>query len=284
MLIRCFRRHASLLLAAPLLALLVGCASTTPGGLRIDRSVTATGQDSRVMFLVLHYTVIDTPRSLRVLSRTDVSSHYLLTDESPPRIYQLVDEDRRAWHAGASAWRGSRNLNASSIGIEIVNAGFVDTPQGRVFAPYSDAQIDALIPLVQDIVRRHKIQPERVIGHSDIAPQRKQDPGPAFPWKRLADLGLIPPWPDAASVAAQRAAYEFLLPDVAWFQRALAQQGYEVPTHGALDVATRNVIAAFQMKYRPARYDGEPDAETAALLSVLAAPRTSPAPAGSPEP
>jgi N-acetylmuramoyl-L-alanine amidase len=117
-------------------------------------------------------------------------------------------------------------------------------------------------------MQRHQLPPGSILAHSDVAPQRKVDPGPLFPWKRLADAGLIP-WPDAAEVAHEQALFSASLPSVQWFQEQLARQGYAVPSHGELDQATRNVIAALQMKYRPARYDGEPDAETAALLLVL---------------
>jgi N-acetylmuramoyl-L-alanine amidase len=263
------RRAGMALLAS--LALVAGCGTTTPGGVPIDTTYSSRGQDSRVMFLVIHYTVANFPLSLKILTEGQVSAHYLLSDESPPRIYRLVDESRRAWHSGPSAWRGHRMLNASSIGIEIVHPGLVNGPEGRVFAPFRPDQIDVLIPLVKDIVARHGIRPERIVGHSDVLPLSKQDPGPTFPWKRLADEGLIP-WPDAARVAAQRAVYEGQLPDVAWFQRALATHGFDIPQTGTLDAATRTTLAAFQMKYRPARYDGEPDAETAAILQVLHAP------------
>jgi N-acetylmuramoyl-L-alanine amidase len=260
-------RSTTLLCAAAALAL-AGCGTTTPGGVPIDTTYTSRGQDSRVMFLVIHYTVANFPLSLRILTEGEVSAHYLVSDESPPKIYRLVDESRRAWHSGPSAWRGHRMLNASSIGIEIVHPGLVNTPQGKQFAPFRTDQIDVLIPLVKDIVARHQIRPERIVGHSDVLPLNKQDPGPTFPWKRLADEGLIR-WPDAARVAAQRAAYDVQLPDVAWFQQALARHGFDLPVTGLLDAATRSTLSAFQMKYRPARYDGEPDAETAALLQVL---------------
>jgi N-acetylmuramoyl-L-alanine amidase len=164
-------------------------------------------------------------------------------------------------------------LNASSIGIEIVNPGRVPQPDGSLaFAPYPEAQVELVLALVKDIVARHRIRPERVLGHSDIAPQRRVDPGPLFPWHRLAAEGLVA-WPDAAQVAASLTGYEQQLPEVAWFQKALARHGFAVPDHGRLDDATRRVIAAFQMKYRPARHDGEPDAETAALLHGLGAVR-----------
>ncbi|WP_313525492.1 N-acetylmuramoyl-L-alanine amidase [Stutzerimonas kunmingensis] len=245
--------------------LLAGCAS----GPRIDTSYSSTGHDSRAQLIILHYTSTDLPRSLQLLSGRDVSSHYLI-GESPATIYRLVDENRRAWHAGESEWNGRTWLNATSIGIELVNRGYVESADGRrLWYPYSEEQIDALVVLLKDIMARHDLKPGAIIGHSDIAPQRKVDPGPLFPWKRLAEEGLLP-WPDADAVAAERMRYASAgLPTITWFQDALAAQGYRVPRHGHLDDETRNVIAAFQMKYRPARFDGEPDAETAAMLQVL---------------
>jgi N-acetylmuramoyl-L-alanine amidase len=112
---------------------------------------------------------------------------------------------------------------------------------------------------------RNNIAPENVLGHSDIAPQRKQDPGALFPWKRLADEGLVP-WPDPSATATRLAQYRAALPDIAWFQRKLADIGYVVPQDGQLTQSTRNVLIAYQTRYRPSRIDGEPDAETAALL------------------
>jgi N-acetylmuramoyl-L-alanine amidase len=241
---------------------LAGCAT----GPAIDTSYRSISQDSRVQFLVLHYTWGDYEDALGILTKGPVSSHYLVRD-NPPTIYGLVDESRRAYHAGASSWQGNTNLNASSIGIEIVNRG--DALGG--WQDYPQAQIDVVIDLVKDIVRRHNIRPDRIVGHSDIAPQRKTDPGPKFPWRRLADAGLIR-WPDAAEVARRRPRFEQELPDVEWFQGMLAKHGFAVPRNGELDEATQRVVIAFQMKYRPARFDGIPDAETAALLDVLVNP------------
>jgi N-acetylmuramoyl-L-alanine amidase len=249
-----------------LAVLLAGCASVPP---RLDNSLAARSQSSRVKFIVIHYTVSDLPRSIKILTEQEVSSHYLLTDEAEPKFYTLVDESRMSNHAGVSSWKTYSNLNPMSVGIEIVNCGFKETPEGRVWCPFTQAQIDQLIPLLKQIVARHNIPPQNILGHSDIAPQRKQDPGPLFPWHQLAAAGLIT-WPDAAQVAAQRAVFETQLPDVAWFQKKLAQHGYAVPQTGVLDEATRNVMFAFQSKYRPARFDGNPDAESAAILEVLA--------------
>ena len=244
---------------------LAGCA--TP---YIDRTYNAVSQDSRVQFLILHYTVEDFPTSLKLLTEGQVSSHYLV-NSNPPTIYRLVDENRRAYHAGVSYWKGATQLNASSIGIEIVNRGYDDTPNGRVWYDYPQAQIDAVIALVRKIVKEHEIKPERILGHSDIAPGRKVDPGPRFPWKQLADAGLIP-WPDASMVATKKIGYEQQLPDVAWFQQKLSQHGFAVPLNGELDQRTQDTVSAFQMKYRQSRFDGVPDAETAALLDVLTTP------------
>ena len=249
--------------------LLGGCAT----GLKIDSTYTAKSQDSRVQFLIIHFTAENFERSLQVLTQGPVSSHYLVTErqgDTPAKIYQLVDENRRAFHAGVSSWKGATMLNASSIGIEIVNRGGRRGPNGvgLKFQDFDPEQIDRVVELVKQIVARHEIKPDRILGHSDIAPTRKNDPGPKFPWKRLADEGLIP-WPDANAVAARMSAYELALPDVTWFQEKLVKHGFTLPATGEQDKLTTAVISAFQQKYRPARFDGLPDAETAAILDVL---------------
>jgi N-acetylmuramoyl-L-alanine amidase len=245
--------------------LLSGCST----GLRIDRTHQARSQDSRVQFLILHCTEEDWETSLRILTEEGVSSHYLVRDH-PVGIYQLVPEERRAYQAGFSSWKGQTQLNAASVGIEIVNRGIRPGPGQAPYPDYPEDQIQAVIALVKDIAARHQIRPDHILAHSDIAPQRKVDPGPRFPWKRLADAGLIP-WPDAGEVRARLASYDPEIPAVAWFQAKLADLGYEVPRSGTLDGPTQRVMAAFQMKYRPARFEGSPDAETAAMLDVLTA-------------
>lgn len=236
----------------------------------IDRSYTAAGQDSRALYIVLHYTALDWEQSLKVLTTQQVSAHYLVRD-NPAVSYALVDENRRAWHAGASFWAGNTNLNSASIGIEIVNPGFTDTPVGRVYAPFPQAQVDEVIAVVRDIQQRHGVRPERIIGHADIAPGRKQDPGPMFPWKQLADAGLIP-WPDGPLVAVKTLEHEVAPQDVAWLQERLARIGYNVSRSGQMDAMTRDVVSTFQMKYRPRDISGTVDAETAALIEVASTP------------
>ncbi|MFB4248190.1 N-acetylmuramoyl-L-alanine amidase [Pseudomonas idahonensis] len=247
------------------LLVLAGCAS----GPRIDTSHPSVNYDQRAQFIIVHYTSASLERSLALLTHGQVSSHYLIGDDKSATIYKLVDEQYRAWHAGESQWQGRTWLNSSSIGIEIVNPGFRDGPNGRLWYPYSEAQIQNLIVLLKDISKRNNISPRHIIGHSDIAPSRKLDPGPLFPWKRLADAGLGL-WPNAqAVVARQQAFFAANLPSISWFQQQLAVLGYATPQTGELDVATRHVLAAFQMHYRPGRFDGTPDAESAAILQVL---------------
>ncbi|MHC8336810.1 N-acetylmuramoyl-L-alanine amidase [Pseudomonas sp. HLT2-19-2] len=246
------------------LILLAGCAS----GPRFDTRHPSANHDSRIQFVVVHYTSASLERSLQLLTHGEVSSHYLIGDDKSATIYKLVDENLRSWHAGESEWEGRTWLNSSSIGIEIVNPGFKVIPTGRLWYPYSEAQVQSLIILLKDISKRYAISPRNIIGHSDIAPLRKLDPGPMFPWKRLAAEGLGV-WPNEQAVTRQQAHFEVQLPTISWFQAQLARLGYPTPQTGELDVATRHVIAAFQMHFRPSRFDGTPDAQTAALLQVL---------------
>ncbi|CDY75631.1 N-acetylmuramoyl-L-alanine amidase [Caballeronia glathei] len=264
------------LLGVLLCTLLGACTVTkTDRGTYIaDSSYQAKNADSRVRFLVVHYTEIDEAGSLAVLTGGGVSAHYVVpdaphTEGGEPVVYQLVPEEQRAWHAGVSEWQGTTELNAASIGIENVNLGPVDTPQGRTWQPYPPAQVDALVRLAKDIVTRYRIPPTRVVGHSDIAPQRKIDPGPLFPWRTLYDAG-IGAWPDAAAVARHLAGRDPKAPaDVKLLQDKLRRYGYAVATDGVLDEKTRRVFSAFQMHFRPADYAGNPDAESDAIAAAL---------------
>jgi len=198
--------------------------------------------------LVLHYTELPLDESLRVL-RDDgrehrVSSHYVLAEDGT--VYRLVPEDRVAWHAGRSHWRGRDALNGTSIGIEIVNL------HGDRH-DYPAVQIAALVELCRAIIARHPaIAPRNVVGHSDIAPKRKIDPGLRFPWARLAASG-IGLWPRDGARPVED------------MQTALQRFGYSP----AVDVTTTDIISAFQRRFRPARADGVADPETRALLADL---------------
>ena len=154
---------------------LAGCATRGPAGLDLDTSVNAVSQSSRVRAIVIHYTTEDDARSMQLLSKGKVSAHYLLSPEG--RAHRLVDETRAAWHAGNSSWYGITAMNSTSIGIELVNPGWTQGADGgRVWHAYDDRQIRALTILLRDLIQRHGVAPENVVGHSDIAPQRRWIP------------------------------------------------------------------------------------------------------------
>ena len=166
-----------------------------PKGYTISRAYfPAVAQNFRQKYVILHYTAIDHDKSVKVLTTQSVSAHYLVNDMDNAEIYQLVDENKRAYHAGISAWRNDSSLNDTSIGIEIVNNGFTEQGGKRTFVPFPDYQVKKVAELVKDLVTRYQILPTNVLAHSDIAPTRKQDPGPLFPWKKLYDEYGIGMW------------------------------------------------------------------------------------------
>ncbi|WP_165491136.1 N-acetylmuramoyl-L-alanine amidase [Lichenihabitans psoromatis] len=217
--------------------------------------------------LVLHYTGMpDGTSALAWLCNpvSQVSCHYVV--EQDGGILQLVAEDRRAWHAGRSAWRGLTDLNSASIGIEIVNAG-----HDGGLPDYPAAQIAAVTDLCRDIVARYAIRPDNVLAHSDIAPGRKQDPGERFPWSTLAEAGVglwVPPRP-ARSGPCLRIGDAGA--PVETIQRKLAAFGYGLPITGSFDTATEAVVRSLQLHFRPERVDGVADPATLDTLDDLLA-------------
>ena len=217
--------------------------------------------------LLLHYTGMpDDNQALEWLCnrKSNVSSHYFVHADG--RLLRLVAEDRRAWHAGASMWGGESDINSRSIGIEIANAGH---PGG--LPKYPDVQIEAVIALCREILGRHPIPPHRVLGHSDVAPGRKLDPGEHFPWDRLAAAGIghfVEPVSIAEVPALKRgdagAKVEAL-------QGLLALYGYGLEVSGEFDQRTHDVVEAFQRHFRPARLDGAADGSTMGTLQRLLA-------------
>lgn len=213
--------------------------------------------------LLLHYTGMRSgAEALERLCDPDakpgrVSAHYCIEEDGV--VYHLVPEERRAWHAGVASWAGESNINARSIGIELVNPG-----HEFGYRPFPEAQMKALITLSKDILQRHGIPPRRVLGHSDVAPLRKEDPGELFDWPRLAAEG-IGVWPlvgDAPQNADEPC-------DVATLQSMLHDYGYQVPLDGVLDGDIRAVIRAFQRHFLPGDLSGEPCAATHAVLRRL---------------
>jgi N-acetylmuramoyl-L-alanine amidase len=207
-----------------------------------------------VSMIVLHYTGMqDAASAIARLCDPEagVSAHYLVEEDGS--IHRLVGEDKRAWHAGKSRWRGIADVNSASVGIELVNPG-----HDFGYRPFPDAQMASLIPLVAEIKERHAITRGNVVGHSDVAPARKQDPGELFNWHALARLRLAlprptknlvdPGWPDAG------------------FLMALERFGYDVTDPVA-------AVTAFQRRFRPEMIDGEIDMECRCLLLALLLPK-----------
>ena len=206
-----------------------------------------------VDLVVLHYTGMPTAEA--ALARlcdpaSGVSAHYLIDEAGA--VYRLVDEGRRAWHAGVSSWAGEADVNGRSIGIELVNPG-----HEFGYRPFPEPQLRSLEELLGGILERRRIDPVRVVGHSDVAPSRKQDPGELFPWRRLAAKGLAY-WPGEADGAAE--------PDPERARSILARFGYRF---GDEPGASRAVISAFQRRFRPSRCDGTLDGETMTLIAAV---------------
>ena len=257
--------------------LLAGCATekgvVDKGGYELDTRHQAQAAYPRIKVLVIHYTADDFDSSLATLTDKNVSSHYLIPAVPPqhngkPRIWQLVPERDLAWHAGVSFWRGATRINDTSIGIELENRGWQKSDGQKRFVPFEPAQIAALIPLAKDIIQRYDIKPQNVVAHADIAPQRKDDPGPLFPWQALAQQG-IGAWPDPARVAFYLNGQPRYQPaDPAVLLDLLSRYGYEVPENISL-AQQKRVIMAFQMHFRPQVWNGLADVETVAIAEAL---------------
>jgi len=203
-----------------------------------------------VSMLVLHYTGM--PDAAGAISRlTDpaakVSSHYLVAEDG--QVLAMVAEDKRAWHAGASSWRGMEDVNSRSVGIEIVNPG-----HEWGYRPFPRQQLDALLPLVAGILGRHRIEPRNVVGHSDVAPTRKQDPGELFPWDEFGRRGLAVARPEDPRADPGWTSGGFLL--------ALNRWGYNVSDGPA-------AVRAFQRRFRQNKVDGIADGQCRAILLAL---------------
>ena len=238
----------------------------------VTAAIASPNHDARtapIDILLLHYTGMTTDEE--ALARlTDpeakVSSHYFVYEDG--RMCQLVPEARRAWHAGLSSWRGATDINARSIGIEIVNPG-----HQYGYRDFPDTQIEATIALCRDIVARRRIRRERVLAHSDVAPTRKDDPGERFPWDRLAAAG-VGLWVEPAPISPGRTlSANDRGTEVEELQRKLARFGYAAEVSRVYDDNTRSVVTAFQRHFRPARVDGLADVSTHDTLARLLAKR-----------
>jgi N-acetylmuramoyl-L-alanine amidase len=247
--------------------------SFTPDSPIVTRVVPSPNHGERRIarpdMLVLHYTgMTDAQAALERLCDplSEVSAHYLVFEDGG--IAQLVPEARRAWHAGASSWKGLTDINSHSVGIEIANPG-----HDYGYKDFPETQIAAVIALCRDIAARHGIQPERVLAHSDIAPARKLDPGEKFPWRRLHEAG-VGHWVKPAAIEGGPV---FTIGDggpmVRTLQEGLADYGYGITATGHYDEATARVVAAFQRHFRPEQVDGVADISTVETLAALRAAR-----------
>jgi N-acetylmuramoyl-L-alanine amidase len=220
--------------------------------------------------ILLHYTGM--PNAAEALDRlcgpaSEVSAHYFVFEDG--RIFQMVPESRRAWHAGAAFWAGETDINSCSIGIEIANPG-----HDYGYPDFPKRQIAAVTALCRGIQTRNTIPPARVLAHSDVAPSRKQDPGEKFPWRTLHDSG-VGHWVDPAPIGKGGAV--LALGDrsdaVVAMQQSLIQYGYGLAANSTYDSATYDAVAAFQRHFRPERIDGIGDESTRATLRELLAQR-----------
>ncbi len=219
----------------------------------IHREAPSPNWDERalpVSMVVLHYTGM--PKAEEALARmcdpeAKVSAHYMIDEDGI--VTRMVPEGKRAWHAGRSYWRGVTDVNSASVGIELVNPG-----HEFGYRPFTDAQMEALLPLLAAIVKRHNIPRANVVGHSDIAPQRKQDPGELFDWELLASYRLALPTP--------KPRMNLIYDEPGAFFLALERFGYDIADG-------RAALRAFQRRWRPRIIDGELDGEVGALLFEL---------------
>lgn len=222
-----------------------------------------------VDMLILHYTgMASDERALKWLCdpESGVSSHYFVFEDG--RVAQLVDEHRRAWHAGQSSWAGETDVNSRSIGIEVANPG-----HQFGYRPFPGPQIAAVIALSRDILARHEIPADRVLAHSDVAPMRKDDPGELFPWQALAEAGIglwVPP--ETISEGPKLRLGE-RGEAVQKLRAAFASYGYGLDPGNEFDSVTEAVVRAFQRHFRPARVDGIADTATVGTLGNLLAMR-----------
>ncbi|WP_114327396.1 penicillin binding protein PBP4B [Candidatus Colwellia aromaticivorans] len=283
-----------LLLASVALVFLTSCTSNT---LPVEE-MHSKNYGQRIKFLIMHYTGGDYQSSLQELvHKNSVSSHYLVPEshdktylEDELKVLKLVNENERAWHAGSSYWQGRTAINDQSIGIEIVNGSKCErlpqeqtelaigqllldkklTPNQICFFPdYDPKQIELLIELSKEILKKNPdISPTHIIGHSDIAPQRKNDPGPRFPWYQLYQAG-IGAWYEKETVLKYWKLFDVQMPNIGLIQQALHRYGYGIEETSELDSQTQAVLHTFQMHFVPWKITDRADEQTVATLFAL---------------
>ena len=248
----------------------------------IDRqSYQAQGKSERIKSIVLHYTAEDEAESIRLLTEENVSAHYLIPSTENNTIYQLVADNERAWHAGDGEFAGRQILNDTSIGIEIVNEGIKKRYRRTTnednngyhppehYVEFTDTQVRKLAQLIKELTNKYQIEPTLIIGHSDLAPSRKIDPGAKFPWERLYKEFNIGAWYDEFDKAYFMNSADFESATVADIKQLFRDYGYAINNNDDWDKPSRDVVYAFQLHFRPDKIDGTMDLETYAILRAL---------------
>jgi len=246
------------------------------GKFQVDsNSYVATGKNERIQFIVVHYTATDNLGSIKELTSSRVSSHFLVLDEDDNKIYSLVPLEQRAWHAGASSFRGRTNINDTSVGIEIVSDGIAKEYRNNPYPLYDHyvefkpIQIEKTAQIIKYVAEKYNIPAKNIVAHSDIAPGRKKDPGAKFPWKELYDKYNIGAWYDEADKQAFMNEEKFNATSIREIKDELRKYGYEVNRLDEWDKESKNVVYAFQLHFNPKNATGEMDLETFAVLKAL---------------
>lgn len=237
--------------------------------------------NERVRFIIVHYTALDDEKSIKVLTTQKVSSHYLVTRKEKDDVYSIVPNELRAWHAGVSYFDGYKNLNDNSIGIEISNLGYSTINREKVkafskgeidsniFYSFNEAQIYKVAMLITELQQKYKINPRYILGHSDIAPTRKLDPGPKFPWKYLYEHYGLGAWYDNVNYQMYYSPTLFSSYTVKDLKNEFKKYGYQMDDTDEWDNKSKRTVAAFQMHFRPQKIDGIVDLETFAIIKAL---------------
>ena len=248
------------------------------GKFQVDSSsYVATGKNERIQFIVVHYTATDNAGSIKELTSSRVSSHFLILDEDDNKIYSLVPLEQRAWHAGTSSFRGRTNINDTSVGIEIVSDGIAREYRGDPntyhpydhYVDYKPIQIEKAAQIIKYVAEKYNIPARNIVAHSDIAPSRKKDPGAKFPWKELYDKYNIGAWYDEADKQEFMDEEKFKATSIREIKDELRKYGYEINRLDEWDKESKDVVYAFQLHFNPKNATGEMDLETFAILKAL---------------
>lgn len=244
-----------------------------------SKKFSSIGQNERIKYIIIHYTATTDEVGLRALTQGNVSSHYLITSKDEEPIYNLVPLEKRAWHAGISSFGGRTNLNDTSIGIEITNKGVTSYDETEkqygffipreMYIEFSEGQIKKLAHLLQGLISEYKIKPKDILGHSDIAPTRKIDPGAKFPWERLYREYGIGAWYNEKDKIFFMNEKLYKVTPVSEIKKELRKYGYKINDSDEWDEESKRVVYSFQAHFNPKGLSGEMDLETFAILKAL---------------